>query len=143
MKNNPNLAVSTAISISASSIMIRGDLPPNSNEILFKLVIEQFYIINYPTSLDPVNAILSTLGWLTKAAPVSPNPVTILTTPGGNPASLKSSANLQAETGVYSAGFKIMVHPHARAGANFQIAINSGKFHGIIYPQTPAGSTLV
>ena len=36
-----------------------------------------------PTSVLPVKAILSTSGWLTSAAPVSPAPVTMLTTPGG------------------------------------------------------------
>lgn len=97
----------------------------------------------YPTSVDPVNEILSTSGWSTIKAPVSPNPVIIFTTPGGNPASLINSANLKLDKGVYSAGFKIIVHPVAKAGANFHTAINIGKFHGIINPQTPTGSALV
>jgi len=66
-----------------------------------------------------------------------------LKTPGGNPASLNNSANLNADKGVYSAGFKITVHPVHNAGANFHTPINKGKFHGIINPQTPTGSLLV
>ena len=46
-----------------------------------------------PTSVEPVKAILSTPGCLTSAAPVAPSPVTMLTTPGGSPASATSSAN--------------------------------------------------
>jgi hypothetical protein len=65
-----------------------------------------------------------------------------LTTPLGKPASLKSSPNLKADNGVYSAGFKITVQPQAKAGANFQTAINNGKFQGIIKAQTPTGSLL-
>lgn len=30
--------------------------------------------------------------------------------------------------------------PVAKAGPNFQAIIRSGKFHGIICPQTPTGS---
>jgi len=54
-----------------------------------------------------------------------------------------SSPSLRAERGVCSAGFRMDVHPAARAGPNFHAAINSGKFHGIIYPATPTGSSLV
>lgn len=124
-------------------MMINGDFPPNSKEIFFKLLTEHFYMISYPTSVEPVNEILSTSGWSTRQAPVYPNPVTILTTPGGKPASLNNWANLKAERGVYSAGFKTTVQPVHKAGANFQTAINKGKFQGIINPQTPTGSFLV
>jgi len=43
-------------------------------------------MIIYPTSVDPVNDILSIPLCVDTAAPVSPNPETILITPGGNPA---------------------------------------------------------
>jgi hypothetical protein len=39
-------------------------------------------MIFFPTSVDPVKAILAAAGWLTTAAPTSPAPVTKLTTPG-------------------------------------------------------------
>jgi len=90
-----------------------------------------------------VKEIFITSGWLTRAAPVSPKPVTIFTTPGGNPASTTNSANLKIDKGVYSAGFKTTVFPQQSEGANFQTAISIGKFHGTISPQTPIGSLRV
>ena len=44
-----------------------------------------------------------------------------------------------AVSGVVSAGFRTTVLPQASAGAIFQAAISSGKFHGMIWPQTPIG----
>ena len=38
-----------------------------------------------------------------------------------------------------SAGFSTTVLPAASAGAIFQASISSGKFHGMICPQTPTG----
>ncbi len=92
-----------------------------------------------PTSVDPVKAILSTSA-LTRAAPVSPSPVTMFTTPGGTPAWVQISAKIIAVSGVYSAGFSTTVLPIASAGAIFQASIRSGKFHGMIWPQTPNAS---
>ena len=74
------------------------------------------------------------------SAPVAPSPVTILTTPAGSPASMQTSAKASAVSGVNSAGFKTTVFPAASAGAIFQASISSGKFHGMIWPQTPTGS---
>ncbi len=45
-----------------------------------------------------------------------------------------------ADSGVYSAGFSKTVQPAAMAGANPQVAIDIGKFHGTITPTTPMGS---
>ena len=42
--------------------------------------------------------------------------------------------------GVCSAGFSTTQLPAASAGASFQHAISSGKFHGMIWPTTPSGS---
>jgi hypothetical protein len=83
---------------------------------------------------------LVNIGMLTSAAPVAPSPVTMLSTPGGRPASRQSSAKAMALSGVYSAGFSTTVLPAASAGATFQASISSGKFHGMIWPQTPTGS---
>ena len=77
-----------------------------------------------PTSVEPVKAILSTPAWATIAAPVSPSPVTILTTPGGRPVSMQISAKASAVSGVYSAGFSTTVLPAASAGAIFQASIS-------------------
>ena len=64
----------------------------------------------------------------------------MLTTPSGKPASWMSEASSIAPTGVCSAGLRTTVLPAASAGASFQAAISSGKFHGMIWPQTPTGS---
>ncbi len=44
------------------------------------------------------------------------------------------------DTGVCSAGLSTTQLPAASAGASFQMAISSGKFHGMIWPTTPRGS---
>jgi len=92
-----------------------------------------------PTSVDPVNATLSTSGWATTAAPVAPPPVTMFTTPGGRSACWQIWAKVSAVRGVVSAGLSTTVLPVARAGATFQASMRSGKFHGITWPATPSG----
>ncbi len=59
------------------------------------------------------------------------------------PASSAISANRSAVSGVSSAGLSTAVFPAASAGASFQEAITSGKFHGTISPTTPSGSRTV
>src|ERR1700733_16062405 len=82
----------------------------------------------------------STSGWATRGAPASgPNPVTILTTPSGNPASTSSSTRLMVDKGVSSAGLITQVLPQIRAGNSFHDGMAMGKFQGVIMPQTPTG----
>ncbi len=119
-----------------------GDLPPSSRVMRFS-VRPALDPISLPTSVEPVNASLSTSSWSTRAAPVSPSPVTTLTTPGGMPASSASSPRRSALSGVCSAGLRTVVQPAASAGASFQDAISIGKFQGMIWPQTPTGSLRV
>ena len=95
--------------------------------------------ISLPTSVEPVNATLSSPSWPTSAAPTSPAPGSTLSTPGGSPASAAISASTRAVSGVVSAGLRTTVLPQASAGAIFQAAISSGKFHGITAPATPSG----
>jgi hypothetical protein len=66
-------------------------------------------------------------------------PVTMLTTPSGSSASWMISASSSAVSGVVSAGLSTTVLPQASAGAIFQAAMSSGKFHGMIWPATPSG----
>ena len=76
-----------------------------------------------------------------RAFPVSgPQPVTTLTTPGGNPASWTSFASARVETGVWSLGLTTTVHPAASAGASFQLSSISGEFQGVMAATTPTGS---
>ena len=76
-------------------------------------------------------------------APVDPSPVTIFTTPAGNPACSHTSAKRSAVRGVVSAGLSTTVFPVARAGATFHASISNGKFQGIICPTTPCGFAFV
>ena len=96
--------------------------------------------IRRPTAVDPVKAILSIPSCVTIISPTAPSPVTTFRTPFGTPASRASDANRSAVSEVYSAGFSTTVFPMASAGATFQASIKSGKFHGMICPQTPTAS---
>ena len=122
---------SIALSRSASSKTTNGDFPPSSSvkDLPDPAV---FSLINFPTSVDPVNAILLISLWLTIISPTLPSPVTILIRPFGTPADTHSSANKRAVKDVYSAGFSTTALPIAMAGAIFHESIRSGKFHGII-----------
>ena len=130
---------STAPSRSASSKTTKGDLPPSSSDRRLPDPAVTWRIAR-PTSVEPVKAILSTPGCRTRAAPVSPSPVTRLNTPGGRPTVSAISANSSAVSGVNSAGLSTTVFPMASAGATFQASINSGKFQGMICPTTPTGA---
>ena len=66
--------------------MMFAALPPSSS-VYFSLFRRLLFCMIFPTSVDPVNAILSISGCFTNAAPVAPAPVTIFTTPGGRSAS--------------------------------------------------------
>jgi hypothetical protein len=50
------------------------------------------------------------------------------------------SININRLNGVLEAGLITVQFPAPIAGAIFQAAINSGKFHGMICPTTPNGS---
>src|SRR5204863_675096 len=102
-----------------------GDLPPSSSEIFFNVAAAARMIV-LPTSALPVNAILSTPPCSTIAAPVPPSPVTMLTTPGGRPASAKLEASASTDNGVCSAGLSTVVQPAQIAGASFHAAISIG-----------------
>ena len=69
----------------------------------------------------------------------APCPLSTLSTPGGKPASTASRPSSVTDAGVSSLGLMMQVLPHAIAGAIFQVAIISGKFHGLIAATTPAG----
>ena len=90
---------------------------------------------------EPVNAIRSTSGFATSAAPASsPIPCTTLNAPSGSPASCAMSASIDAVSGAHSGGFSTTVFPAASAGAMRHVASISGAFHGVITAATPDGS---
>src|SRR6185437_1629672 len=107
-----------------------GDLPPSSNDIFFVEFAVALRMVR-PTSVDPVNATLSTPGCSASACPFLASQVRTFRTPGGRPTSIANSAKASAVSGVYLAGLITTVFPAASAGATFHANINSGKFHGI------------
>src|ERR1035438_6179774 len=129
---------SMACSSGASSNTTLAALPPSSRVSRWPVPAIARWI-SLPTSVDPVNAILSTPGWLTSAWPVAPAPVRMLTVPGGRSACWMTSARSSAVSGVVSAGLSTQVFPVASAGASFHAAMSSGKFHGMTWPATPSG----
>ena len=66
-------------------------------------------------------------------------PVTILTTPGGTPASSSTRTKLNADSGVISDGLNTTVLPQTSAGMIFQDGMAMGKFHGVMIEHTPSG----
>ena len=129
---------STAWSSAQSSKTMFAALPPSSS-VSFLPLPASWRWIALPTSVEPVNAILSTPSCSTSAAPVRPSPVTMFTTPAGSSAWRSTSQKRSAVSGVVSAGFSTTVFPHASAGAIFHASMSSGKFHGMIWPATPTG----
>ena len=120
-----------------------GDLPPSSSVIVFSVSAAP-RMIALPVVVSPVNAILSMPGCSTSAWPtVEPGPVITLSTPGGSPTSIAISPSASAVSGVWLAGLRMTVLPHASAGATFHAARSSGKFHGTIAATTPIGSRSV
>ena len=132
----------TAASQSQSAKTMLALLPPSSRETFLRLPWAASTIF-LPTSVEPVKATLSTSGWPEMAAPASPNPVMMFTTPSGTPASAQISPRISAVSGVCSAGLRTSVLPVASAGPSFHEAMTSGKFHGMIWPHTPTGTRVV
>src|SRR5664279_838139 len=94
---------STAWSRGASSKTMLAALPPSSRVSALPWPAMPWAIFR-PTAVEPVKATLSTSGWVTRAIPISPGPVMMLTTPGGRSASRESSAKRRALSGVVLAG---------------------------------------
>src|SRR5262249_43062413 len=109
--------------------MMFGLFPPSSSVTFFKLVEAAAFMTLLPTIVLPVKATFSILGCSAIAAPaVGPYPVTMLTTPGGTPASLRREPIRIAERGVNSEGLITTALPVASAGPIFHANIKSGKF---------------
>ena len=116
-----------------------GDFPPSSS-VTGMMFSEAYCIMSRPVLVSPVKAILAILFEEANGFPASiPNPFTTFKTPGGK-ISATNSAKSMIVAGVCSAGLRTTQLPAAKAGANFQAAINKGKFQGIICPTTPSGS---
>ena len=118
------IAPCAACSMSASSKMSIGAWPPSSSET-FLTVPAAIAISSLPTSVLPVKVILRTmlLSASTFATSFADLLVTILTTPGGNPASSNALMISSATSGVADEGRSTTVQPAASAGAILRVII--------------------
>ena len=94
LKKMPLTMPSTAWSSGASSKTMLAALPPSSR--LRRLAVPAtLRWISLPTSVEPVNAILSTPSCSTSACPIAGPPAMTLTTPGGRSHSAMISASVE------------------------------------------------
>ena len=110
-----------ADSRSASSKRIKALFPPNSKPTGFSPVAATDIILP-PVGPEPVNEILSTIGWDVKAPPASgPKPDNTFNAPAGNPACAHICPRTRHDKGASSEDLRTIVHPAARAGITLTI----------------------
>ena len=140
LKKIPLTIPSTAWSSAASSNTTLADLPPSSSVSDTPRPASAAWM-SLPTAVEPVKATLSMSGSRTSAAPAAPSPGTIETTPGRQLGLLEDLGEQQRASAASSRPASArQVLPQASAGASFQAAISSGKFHGTICAATPSGA---
>ena len=139
----PAMEPLTALSRSASSNTTNGDLPPSSSETSAKFSAE--FRTTWRAELGPpVKLTRATSGWEVSARPQgSPWPVTMLTTPGGMPASSISRPNSSIAADACSDALSTTVLPAASAGPSLTATRKSWEFHGTTAATTPSGSRAV
>src|SRR5215831_8613354 len=116
------MIVAQCFSLASQSAKITvGFLPPISSDSLRKRG-AAIAAMAAPVRVEPVNEIALTPGCSINACPApGPLPWTMLSTPGGSPASMQACANRYAVYGVTSDGLATTVLPAASAGAIFQV----------------------
>ncbi len=128
-------ALSAAVCQSPSALTISGALEPSSRLTFLcgtRLRIPQ------PTPAEPVKVIARVSSCSTIALPTSaPGPGMTESQPFGRPASVRISASLRAEIGVWPAGLSTTALPAAIAGPSLWATRLSGKLNGLIAPTTP------
>lgn len=123
----------------ASANTTCGLLPPHSSQTRLRLDRPEYCSSFAPVAVEPVKASTSTSMCRASGSPTrAPWPGSTFSTPSGRPASAASAANRSAVRGDRSEGLSTTELPMASAGAIFQQAISSGKFHGTIAATTPS-----
>src|SRR5256886_16259569 len=106
--------------MSASSNARIGFFPPSSRPTLNIYFAAPSYTV-FPVSTPPVNESARMSGWDTRPSPTTePVPVSMLRTPGGNPASSRTSTNLAAQSGVKEEGLRTKEQPAMSAAPLYQ-----------------------
>jgi len=135
----PAIAPAIALSKSASSNTMLGDLPPSSSVTGTRLR-PALAAMWRPTSGLPVKLMRFNPGDSTSARPTAPSPVTTLTTPFGTPACSASAANSSVVADACSEGLITAQLPAASAGASLFASNEIGEFHAVMSATTPSGS---
>ena len=106
------------------------------------MVAAPFSMMRWPTAVEPVNEIMSTLGESVSSSPIRwSDDVTTLTTPAGMSVfSAMRRPRSVAFHGVSGAGLSTTVLPVASAWPSLCEVTSNGKFHGTMAPTTPTGS---
>ena len=126
-------AHSTALSMSASSITMNGALPPSSRRMAVMLSAARWYSC-WPVPTLPVMVTSRVIGFETSSLPiVDPPPVTMFSTPGGNPASIANWPNSSVATGVIERRFD----DHRVAGDQRRAELAAGQSDG----EVPGGQS--
>src|SRR5947209_13660632 len=115
---------------STSSSRMAGSLPPSSRVVRFRSGAAAAATF-LPVATDPVKLILRGTGCDVIHDPSESPPLITLNTPGGK-TSRSSSPIIKVVNGVKGEGFRTKVLPASRAGAIFQEAKVTGKFHGVM-----------
>ena len=130
--------MSAAASRSASASTTIGFLPPSSSWTRRPSPIAAWIL--RPVAFEPVNVTAPTRSSATRWAPAA-TPCTTFSTPAGSPASSNAAASRSPISGVIGDGLNTTVLPAASAGPILRLAMLSGKFHGVMTPTTPTGSS--
>ena len=119
-ENDRRAAAAAAASTSPSSSTTNGVWPPSSSETRF-IPSAAPRMIACPVRVEAVALMSRIAGWRTSASPSpGPGPGRSLSTPGGSPAPVRSSATRPTASGVCSGGLTMTGQPAASAGATFQ-----------------------
>ena len=117
----------TTLLRSASSNTRPAPLPPSSSSSRF-IEPPATAPIAWPTPVEPVKLTMSVWGLATIASPTSgPEPVTMLTTPGGKPTPSRISTSRMTASGSCGAGLTTTVLPMASAGPTLPAQLTAGK----------------
>ncbi|BAS18499.1 hypothetical protein AHiyo8_pI68030 (plasmid) [Arthrobacter sp. Hiyo8] len=122
------MAPSTARSRSASRRTMKGALPPSSMEErrMFSAACRRRI---FPTSVDPVKLIFRAIPLFIQTSTTDEELEvgTTLSTPSGNPASLRIAARAREVSGVSAAGLKTIVQPAAMAVPILRVPMARGS----------------
>ena len=141
LAKQPKAVRATAFSMSASSKMMVGPLPPSSSSIGLPAA---RWATTWPVRLEPVRPMATMPGWPATSSPTSAgSPRTRLRAPSGTPASRKQVIRCDAEIGVHSEGFHTIALPAAKPADRYSLGIATGKFQGVRIPYTPRGWRIV